>query len=168
MDTPISKTTKKTRIFLMIIAFTLLIGLPIGSWLIRDKQAKEEIRALEALPFEGRFQDTALIEVKGTLERAILFCTDSCKWLWQISVESSEHVNGTLVLPMPQTGDTITVDIEDSRATTFVSLNPIDCYQANEHAPNICDYEVTHKNVIVEVSESVGSTGLPEFVGSPR
>jgi len=143
---------KRTLITWMVVVAIVLIVVGLGT--------------LIAQPFKGKYVDTQIIEVKGTLTTAKLFCdSGGCKWLWTIQVESATQLNpgGKGVLPVPDAGKKYTFDIPDSKANNYVKTEPDICH---ESGVTVCEHEITESDVVIYYTESIGSSGLPELIGA--
>lgn len=134
-------------------------------------------------PFGGEFEDVGIVEATGNLDRVQLFCVDvvdngvkstRCKHLWKIKVDSAELRQGETIASLPDNGDIITVEVEDSRANLFIELNYDECVRDSDPATSyqsavrICDHTVTQDVVTVSLIEKIGSSGQPEWTGVPR
>lgn len=120
-------------------------------------------------PFGGKYSNTQIIEIKGDLVKAKLFCLNNdCKWLWAIEVKESKVINdGPGVLELPEEGKIYSFDITDSKANLYVETLPLECHDAK--GASVCEHDVVEgvaENIVFYYTEVVGSSGLPEVEGA--
>jgi len=140
---------------ILVIAVLVAAALGIGIWFGNSQ------------PFEGEFENAGLFLVKGTITEAKSFQTSGFKFL--VKVEAVEVVppdKGIVVTGLPEVGDVVTVDVEDSRFNLFV--DSIEGKRCTGDAVQICEYIVTEQNITLVICEEIGSSGLPEFSGTPK
>lgn len=123
-------------------------------------------------------KEASILQVRGALvsvKSFEVFGKDGSvtfKYLWLIRVEEDESVAGFETnLPKLKPGDTISVEIKDSRANLYVTTEPIKCYQAPGSSVRVCDYEIDKRYdyVMVFITEfKSSSSNQYELSGVPR
>jgi len=150
-----SRTTAGRIVILLAILAVIALAFAVG--------------AKVAQPYHGKYADTIIYEVGGTLKTAKLFCYQSdCKWLITFTVSDVVVLKeGLGILNEPVVGADYTVDIRDSKMNNYV----VTAYTAVTETPNVktYDYKILNKNIRVVLAETVDtSSGLPEVVGAVR
>lgn len=151
-----------------LLAFILVIALVILGRLALDGYSAnvEASKVSPILQIRGQLVGVKSFEVFSS-EGNVSF-----KYLWLLKVEESESVSGLETkLPALKAGDTISVEIKDSRANLFVTSSPVACYRADGSAVRVCDYEinktVAYATVFITEVRSA-SSGQYELAGTPR
>jgi hypothetical protein len=123
-------------------------------------------------PFEGKYNNVALTEIKGDLLQVKSFQTVSgFKFVWLVKVNEYKPMEGTTKSFLPEllSEDTFAVDVTDSRANLYIDSTPTTCYPIDQNSlPRVCEYKITQTKAVLIVGEEVGSSGLPETSGTPR
>ena len=149
--------SRKTFFIIMVIALVAVLATSVAAYKMGTRR-----------PFNGEFDKKGFVQVTGTLKVAKLFCSSNgCKWLWTVEPTEESVVTNSdqLVLPAPEIGKIYTFDVEDSRANNYVATTPKECY---EKGVTVCEYEVTIPEVVLYYTETIGSSGNPEFSAAPH
>jgi len=123
----------------------------------------------------GQFDNVGLVQVKGTIKYVELFCNydkadDQCKFIVATEVGEAIQVgNGPMVLDIPAQGDAQALDVPDSRMNLFVDQDSKHC-TGDPAGVEVCTYKIKSDmaNIVYVYKEEVGSTGLPEYIGTPK
>jgi hypothetical protein len=121
----------------------------------------------------GEFDNVALVQCRTTIQDLELVCKTAteCKWIAALTAdEDCEQVGqGPAVLSLPIKGDPLFIDLPDSRVNLLVKNTTKTC-DAPKGEFQVCEYERVEgrDKLTVLYKETIGSSGLPEYVGTPR
>jgi hypothetical protein len=118
----------------------------------------------------GEFEGVALAQVTGDIKHIALFCfNQDCKWVIAVDVtESTQIQEGPLAIAIPAQGEIQTVDVRDSRVNLWVEQDSRKCTE--DGAVRVCEYTLKEdmKSMVYVYREIIGTSGLPEYDGTPR
>jgi hypothetical protein len=121
----------------------------------------------------GEFDDVALVQCKSTVHDLELVCKNPQECKWVAALEANEDCiqvgDGPAVLSLPIAGDPLYIDLPDSRVNLLVENSTKSC-DAPDGQFQVCEYDLVEgrNSLTVLYKEVIGSSGLPEYVGTPR
>lgn len=143
-------------------------------------------------PYGGEFDKACIGEMQGKIDKVKSFTAmsdkkdkdgnpildssgavvkeASFKFLWQYTPDRVYVRNeGRCVLPKPEVGRPISIDVKDSRANLYINATPTKCTDAGVY-PVICEYDISSdaSPSLVWTEELSLSSGLIEARGTPR
>lgn len=151
---PVKFTIKRIG---LIVAAIVIVSL-VGGWAIFGRMA-----------LVNKYAQYGLVEVRGQVKHIKLFCGDECKFLVAIKVEEAKRINdGAIVFEVPKAGDTIPIDVEDSRVNLWIQEESAVVTQSGNKTITSYKLEENMTDMTIVYSEVIGSSGLPEFSGTPK
>jgi len=130
----------------------------------------------ETNPIAQQMEGVGLFLLKGKITQIESFQrtkgdgTVSHKFLIEVQAEEIEQLQGSMIGDdLPEPGDYVRFDSPDSRVNLLVESVP-SC--DNENNPTatvvVCEYNVVVDDGSFVIMETIGTTGLPEYVGTTK